>query len=275
MAMRMMGCCAVYLLIIAHVVRASEKEYGNVEVIPNDDSVCVRAGIERSADHAAIKIDGEITDLVASCFKQYIEDGGHHLYIRSSGSEIRSPAYRIGDLIIKQQIPVTIVGYCGSSCAQYIAVLSPRLSILKDALLVFHNSAKSMQELAISHNVGRQVFDTQAQTENRLYRAAHVEQSLLTYPHRLMQTQCIITETEGGKVSNISYAARYRGVILALNVIRAAGVKLAAEDEKLYQDAYDKQKRIWDISKQGVAIDNLDQWRKANRPRGPVTICRL
>lgn len=199
---------------------------------------CKLHGVELSPDRKSIKIDGSITSEISLCFQNLVTSQTKTLYIKSSGAVSREPSYEIGREVIRLGINVIVVGYCFSSCAQYIAVVSPKLVISPGSLLLFHNSANSMKALVDRSSLQKtSMYNDQMREELSLYKSAHVDYALLTAPHLFMHSICLTKSSEPGNV-DFEFNSYYAAVHISIHGLQKAGVHVTGYDIVTLKDLY-------------------------------------
>lgn len=108
---------------------------------------CAHAGWERLSP-STITLTGEIG---RSSFEEYsvIAIDGYSTLILNSPGGTPLVALRIAEDVSSRNVDIVVDGFCGSSCANYLAVAGKNLTVTCDSLVGWHGTLQSSEEAAI------------------------------------------------------------------------------------------------------------------------------
>jgi hypothetical protein len=106
------------------------------------------------------------------------------LRITSSGGDVNL-GMDLGEWVFGHHLDVEIVGYCFSSCANYV-FLAGRTKVLNpDSILLWHGGSlqKGNEEelVRLAGERGKEYFDSWRKREDAFFRTIHIDQRILTY----------------------------------------------------------------------------------------------
>lgn len=113
---------------------------------------------ERSAckaDGPTLRVSGATDERMLAC----LESAGdfRRLEITSGGGEVRT-AMKIGRSLAARQAELVVVGYCGSSCANYLIPAANRVRVSAGARILLHGS---IDEWLVAEGASPEVYELQ------------------------------------------------------------------------------------------------------------------
>lgn len=110
------------------------------------------ATIRQSPDHTGVWFDGFIDDDAVAIVEQLLREGSvTDFYIRSTGGQVGA-GLRLGERVRDAALRVHVVGYCTSSCANYVFTAGKERSI--DGFVLWHGSVEQ-KDLREAYLCGR------------------------------------------------------------------------------------------------------------------------
>jgi hypothetical protein len=116
------------------------------------------ATIKQSPDHTELWFDGFIDDPAVAVVEQALREGDvTDLYIRSTGGHVGA-GLRLGELVRDTALRVHVVGYCTSSCANYVFTAGKERTI--DGFVLWHGSVeqKDLREVYLCGSIKSSLF---------------------------------------------------------------------------------------------------------------------
>jgi hypothetical protein len=106
------------------------------------------------------------------------------LKITSSGGDVNL-GMDLGEWVFQHHLDVEIVGYCFSSCANYVFLAGRKKVLNPDSILLWHGGSlqKGNEEelVRLAGDQGKAYFDSWRKREDAFFRTIHVDQRVLTY----------------------------------------------------------------------------------------------
>jgi hypothetical protein len=142
------------------------------------------------------------------------------LRITSSGGDVNL-GMDLGEWVFEHHLDVEIVGYCFSSCANYV-FLAGRTKVLNpDSILLWHGGSlqKGNEEelVRLGGERGKKYFDSWRKREDAFFRTIHIDQRILTYGQTASHVK--LPRTAAGYDYSVEDMAKF-GVI---NVVEKTG----------------------------------------------------
>lgn len=110
------------------------------------------AAVKHSPDGTGLWFDGFIDDPAVAVVERALREGGvTDLYIRSTGGHVDA-GLRLGELVRDAALRVHVIGYCTSSCANYVFTAAKERSI--DGFVLWHGSVEQ-KDLREAYLCGR------------------------------------------------------------------------------------------------------------------------
>lgn len=103
------------------------------------------SGVSRTKD-GLIRYYGQIDEFRVEEFTRLYQPGDR-LEIRSTGGDLFA-GMAMGQFINEQGIPLEVKDYCISACANYVFLSSPRKTLNRNSLVIFHGGPKQRNFLA-------------------------------------------------------------------------------------------------------------------------------
>ena len=125
------------------------------------------------------------------------------LTIRSTGGDAAA-GIKIGSIIHRRDMDVTVNQYCMSGCASYIFLAGKKKSLQPDAIVAFHGTPTAIRAV-ISKSPLAYAADLFSESENReraYYREIGVSEVLLDVAQLALDPQCVATD-QSKKVDDV------------------------------------------------------------------------
>jgi hypothetical protein len=106
------------------------------------------------------------------------------LRITSSGGDVNL-GMDLGEWVFQRHLDVEVVGYCFSSCANYVFLAGRRKVLNPDSILLWHGGSlqKGNEEelVRLGGEQGKAYFDNWRKREDAFFKTIHIDQRILTY----------------------------------------------------------------------------------------------
>jgi len=185
-------------------------------------------GPDLSEATSTITLRGVIDDNMVASFKSQLTDSTKVVAISSAGGKNKD-ALELAELVSQRGLTVEVKDICASSCAHLIFIAGHRRVVDSGAIVVFHNTVRSMIVLGETLGVSAPddflpQFRLLQDREEQLYRASGVSTQLLVDPEAAMLPICMSFRRAAGEKLQWAVVRVYRGWVPTRDYLLRAGV---------------------------------------------------